>query len=218
MKITKTELLKAHNIAYKVLSFVNYNSEIRTDKIIILDTSLEIFNPDDYPFDLSFDELLSNLDEIFEEKSIDEIFEELGEDFIINYLTYINDTLYPRYKRLSIEISKKLYFIKFTVFDNIENLLNIYEYSIDRATEKRIYYYEYLDSNSNKEDISFISIDSLNNCNFQIKNNLIVTAWCLESDKEETIQNLKQTVYDYLNRQLNSLNSYTTVEKSNIKL
>ena len=216
MKITKNDLLKAHDIAYKVLSFVDSNSEIRTDKILILDTSLEIFNPDDYPFDLSFDDLLSNLDEIFEEKDMDEIFKELGEDFIIKYLDYIKNTLYPRYRRLLMQISKKLYFIKFRVFDKIENLLNISEYAIDRVTEKRVYYYQHLDSDSTSEDISFISIDALDNYNLQLKGNIMITAWCLESEKEDTIKNLKQAVYDYLNRQINSLDSYAIVEKSNI--
>lgn len=93
MKITKNDLLKAHNTAYEVLSFVN--SDISSNS---QDLSLEIFNPEDYPFDLSFDDLLSNLDEIFEEKDMSEISKELGEDFIITYLDYVNNTLYPRYK------------------------------------------------------------------------------------------------------------------------
>lgn len=101
MQITKPELLNIHKKAYEVVSYVDsLPRTIKLNTVLIDDISLEIFNPEDYPFKLSFDEELASLDEIFEEKDIAEIYQELGEEYIDKYVDYVNNTLCPRYKKL----------------------------------------------------------------------------------------------------------------------
>lgn len=110
MKVTKIELLRVHERAYEVLSYLDLKTSISINTVLIEDVSLEIINPAEYPFKLSFDELLCSMDEIFEEKDIEEIYAELGEDFVTRYVDYVNDYLYPRYQKLLGYISKNSIF------------------------------------------------------------------------------------------------------------
>ena len=63
------------------------------------DGSIIIFNTYEYPFELSFDELVCKIDTILE-GDIDEIYANLGEDFVNKYVDYVNNVITPIYTRL----------------------------------------------------------------------------------------------------------------------
>lgn len=100
MRLSKEELLKNQEIGWEIVNFVNYETNVYLDNKVI-NTNDAIFSPSKYPFDMSFDELLTKLDYLFEDKNTDDIYDELGENFIDKYNDYINNTIYPIYKKFT---------------------------------------------------------------------------------------------------------------------
>lgn len=217
MKLTKNDLMNYHKKAWEILSFV-----LENDELIIKDKTIDInelvFSSEPYPFDLSFDELLSELDEVFEDSTIDDILNKLGEGFINTYINYVKNTISPIYNKLANSDLEKLYLIEFKVCKTIENHLKISELAVLKHTPKRIYYYETLDNESTKKDVKILNKELINKVDLELRGNIIAKAWCLEKDKEKTISLVQDTVANYLKDRLNSLKSYKLIEKTNIKL
>lgn len=76
-----------------------------------------------------------------------------------------------------------IYMVKFTMFDKLKPLLQIKEFKTHKITDKRVYYYEIYDEDSNEDDITYINRDMFTKGMItQSDTSISSTMWC---DKEE---------------------------------
>lgn len=222
MKSTKNNLIKAMRIADEILEYANSEKEVFMNGKII-DLNSTIFNSEDYPFNKSFDELQYELYDTYKEA---------GEDFINMYIDYVKNVINPIYIKCRENEIKKIYFARLTILKSKENSLNINEYCIKKITDKRVYYYEELDSDTTDEDVKIVDKNKFGNYEVELKNNPVATTWFFEGEtkisedelmvtknnKEIAIEGLEKAIKDELDRMLNKLGSYKLVERTFIKI
>ena len=222
MKPTRNNLIKAMRIGDEILEYSNSEKEVFINGEIV-DLNSTIFNPKDYPFEKSFDELQYELYYTYKE---------VEEDFISTYINYIEKVINPIYLKCKEHEIKKIYFARLTILKSKENSLNITEYCIKKITDKRVYYYEELDSDTTDEDVKIVDKNKFGEYEVELKNNPVATTWFFEGEtriqedefivtknnKEIAIEGLEKAIRDELDRMLNKLGSYKLIERTSIKV
>lgn len=98
MILTKTKLLNTKKLGDKILEYSYTDNNVSFNGELITDVSSYLFNPEKYPFDISFDELQCEINDTVLFNEIEETISILGEKFVKTYVEYIENELNIRYK------------------------------------------------------------------------------------------------------------------------
>ena len=114
---------------------------------------------------------------------------------------------------------EELCFVKFMIMKGKRSSLIVSNYKIQKETSKRVYYYEFLDEDTEEDEVLYIDKKYLNNLVIENRGEASMVAynWCykkdLENIKKEAISGLKI----HLEALIDSLFDYSEKERNRYK-
>lgn len=211
MKKTNAKLLKSLKLGDEILEYVDSEKEVVINGERV-DLNFTIFDPKNYPFDMSFDELQ------YELHYSDKVEDELAN----KYIEYVNNTLKPIYEKCRENEVNKIYFAKLRTFKTLPTSISITEYCIKKVTEKRVYYYENFDKHSTEEDVKFVDKNKFGTYDVILENGIVATTWFSDSETEDVkdiaINGLKNAIKEELNKHMDKMSSLNVTEKTSIAI
>lgn len=115
---------------------------------------------------------------------------------------------------------KELCFVKFMIMKGSRSSLMISNYKVQKETAKRVYYYEFLDEDTEEDEVLYIDKKSLNNLVVENRgqHSTIAYNWCYKEDVDKTKEEVISGLKSHLESLINGLSSYAEKERNRYKL